>query len=81
MHLILLIPITVLCTVAAINLAILAWIEWRLAAARHTARPSLQFQPVLVHDKGQRILLRSRQPRFAPRAVPKNAIRLVYNGG
>lgn len=81
MHLILLIPITVLSTVALVNLAILAWIEARLAAQRRQAMPGRRFSPVLVHDKGQRILLRSAQPRLAPRGVSKNSIRLVYNGG
>jgi hypothetical protein len=81
MHLILLIPITVLCTVATLNLAILAWIEWRLAAARHAGRPAGRVHPGRGHDKGQRILLRSRQSRLAPRGVSKNSIRLVYNGG
>jgi hypothetical protein len=69
------VPVTVLVSVAVVSIVVALVGEWRGRVDAPPAAPV--FRPVLVHDRGREMLLRSR--RAGVTARPK--IRLVYNGG
>jgi hypothetical protein len=69
------VPITVLVSVAVISAAVALYSEWR--GRPRAVPPAPKFRPVLVHDRGREMLLRSQ----ARGAAARPRIRLVYNGG